>query len=69
MRMVVQEVMTSWDHLRTSNMSSDDSQKVGLSQMWVVDGGEMGDRIHPSVCEHCVGTKLFRNTSSLSLRQ
>ena len=47
--MVVQEVMTSWDHLRASNVGSDDPQKVGLSQMWVVDGGEMGDRIHSSV--------------------
>lgn len=47
--MVVHEVMTSWDHVRTSNLGSDDSQEAALSQMRVVDGGEVGDRIHCSV--------------------
>lgn len=67
--MVVQEVMTSWDHVRTSNLGSDDSQEASLSQMGVADGGEVGDRIHRSVLRHCVRTELFRNTSSQSLRQ
>lgn len=34
--MVVQEVMTSWDHVRTSNLGSDDSQEASLSQMGVL---------------------------------
>lgn len=62
--MVVQEVMTLWDHVRTSNLGSDDSQEAALSQMRVVDGGEVADRIHRSVW-----TELFRNTSRQSLRQ
>ena len=57
--MVVQEVMTSWDHVRTSNLGSDYSREAALCQMGVADGGEVGDRIHRSVLRHYVGTELF----------